>query len=226
MPANTDEKKMLPPVLERALGTYDWLEVGYLSGDKGYDGRWLYDYLWEEMNIKPIIPMKRPPMQKNGKRSLYDGIYDRLGRPTCDRQTAMEFVATDSVSGKHLYRCPASGCSLASRSSGAMRYCADLHWEDPQDNPKVIGVIARDSDEFKERYGRRQTVERAFGSLKRSRTLGKHYFLSYERVYAHASLCLTTYVATMVSRVLMGQVSAIRHMGLEMPSVSVQAAAA
>ena len=84
--------------------------------------------------------MRRPPKRKDGKQGLYDGIYDHLGRPTCDGETAMEYVLTDSKSGKHLYRCPEGGCKLKPRSSGVMRYCVQTenHWEDPLDNIKVM----------------------------------------------------------------------------------------
>lgn len=224
MPANADEKKMLPPVLERALAHYDWLEVGHLSADRGYDSRSVYLYLWEEQNVVPIIPMRRPPKRKGKKRSLYDGIYDYRGRPTCDGQVAMRYVATDPVSGKHLYVCPESGCKFKDRSSGAMRYCipTELHFEDPADNPKTIGVLARSSPEFKERYNRRQTVERTFSSAKESRLLGEHRYLDFMKIYAHVSLSLTSYVVTMLARVLMGQIERIRQMGVEMPTVPTQ----
>ena len=226
MPANVDEKKMLPPVLERALGTHDWLKIDHFVSDRGYDATWIHEYLYEEQGITPVILQRKPPKRKNSKRSLYDSIYDYLGRPTCDGETPMEYVLTDPKSGKHLYRCPDGGCKLKSRSSGAMRYCVptESHWEDPKDNIKVIGLIARDSDEFRERYSRRQVVERMFSSLKRSRILDKHMYLSFEKIYAHVAMSFISYVGTMVARVLSGQVSKIRHMRLQMPPASVQAA--
>ena len=163
MPANVDERAMLPPVLERALDTYDWLEIDYLLADRGYDATWIHEYLYEEKNITPVILMRKPPKRKDGTRSLYDGIYDHLGRPTCDGETAMEYVLTDPKSGKHLYRCPEGGCKLKPKSSGALRYCVptENHWEDPKDNIKVISPLARTSDEWRTRYRRRQSVEPA-----------------------------------------------------------------
>ena len=51
-------------------------------------------------------------------------------------------------------------------------------------------------------------------------------YLSFEKIYAHVAMSFISYAATMVARVVAGQVSEIRNMRLGMPSASVQAAAA
>ena len=94
-----------------------------------------------------------------------------------------------------------------------MRYC-DIpdYWQDPADNLRAVGVVARASPEWKDLYARRQIIERMFGSLKRSRLLNRHQYLVRRKVEMNVTMSVLTYLATMLARVLSGDVDRIRRM--------------
>ena len=226
LPANASDSTTLPAVVDKALERYEWLSPDHLMADRGYDSQANHKFLYEDRGIRPVIHMRKPPTRR-GQKSLYDGIYDHKGRPTCpDGETPMEYVQTDPKTGRHQFRCPPGGCALKPKSSGAMLYCnpAETHWEDPADNLRVLGVVARDSDEWKALYAKRQTIERVFGSLKRSRILDQHQYLTDKKIAAHIAFSTLTYAATMLARVDLEGVDTIRNMRLSARDMTAKAA--
>ena len=102
----------------------------------------------------------------------------------------------------------------------AKRYCdASDFWLDPQDNLRAVGVVARASPEWKQRYARRQSIERMFGSMKRSRLLNRHQFMKRRKLETHINLSVLTYLATMLTRALAGDLDRMRRMRLASGSV-------
>ena len=207
LPANESETLQLPALVAKAQQTYRWFRPEYLLADKGYDSQANHQYLLDE-NIIPIIDIRKSSAA-DGK---HDGVYSQEGIPMCDEETKMVYVLTDPETGKHLYRCPAEGCVLQSRSSGAVRYC-DItdHWEDPRDNPKVISVVARASKRWKELYKLRTVIERWFSSAKRSRILNGSLYLTGDKVATNCAMSVLTYVVTVVAKVEAGDLT---NMGL------------
>ena len=207
LPANESEMTRLPVLVAKAQQTYRWFRPQYLLGDKGYDSHANHQYLLSQ-NIIPIIDIR----ESNAKDKKHDGVSSREGIPTCDEETEMEYVLTDPKTGKHLYRCPAEGCVLKNRSSGAVRYC-DItdHWEDPKNNPRVISVVARASELWKELYNLRTVIERWFSSAKRSRLLNGSLYLTGDKVATNCAMSVLTYTATVLEKVEAGDLA---HMGL------------
>ncbi len=94
-----------------------------------------------------------------------------------------------------------------------MKYCDWLpHWEDPRDNLRVLGVVARAGPEWTALYNRRQIIERMFGSMKRSRLLNRHQYFRRDKLEVHVALSTLAYQATMLARVRAGDVDRIRRM--------------
>ena len=79
---------------------------------------------------------------------------------------------------------------------------------------RVIGVVPRRSAKWERMYGERTVIERMFSSMKRSRILNRHQFLSMRKVSAHAALSTLTYLATMLARVETGDVGKMRRMAV------------
>ena len=174
LPANHSESPLLRDLVGLTREKYEWFAPEYVVADRGFDALKNHEYL-NDLGIKPIIHIRR----SNAEDGLHDGIYSTRGVPTCDGKTKMEYVWTDPVTGRHLYRCGPEGCWLRTRSSGAVRYCDTTeHWEDPRDNLRVISIVARASKEWKEAYRKRTGGERYFSSVKRSRLLDSSLYLS------------------------------------------------
>ena len=209
LPANEGDTRQLRPLIDKARGIYPWLRPKHLLADRGYDSQANHRLLIER-GIAPIIHVRKPTAEDG----LHDGLYDKRGRPVCgDGRTPMEYLLTDPKTGLHKFRCPASGCWLKARSSGAARYCDTTElWLDPADNPRALGIVYRDSPEWRGLYKRRQVIERMFGSLKRSRLLDRHQYVRRDKIELHLGLSVLTYLATMLTRADAGDTERLRHM--------------
>ena len=209
LPANRHDSTQLKPLIDKARDIYHWLRPRHLLADRGYDSQANHKLLIKR-GIIPIIHLRRPSNAK-----LHDDLYDFLGRPVCaDGETPMEYLLTDPKTGLHKFRCPPGGCALKARSrGGAVRYCDTTElWLDPADNPRALGLVYRDSPEWRRLYKRRQMIERMFGSLKRSRLLDRHQYVRRDKVELHLGLSTLTYLATMLTRVDAGDAGRLRHM--------------
>ena len=212
LPANKNDSPQLPKLLKKAQGLYPWFRPAHCAADRGYDSQANHRALIKA-GSKPIIHIRK----SRAEDKLHDGMYETMGAPVCGRDTPMEYVRTDAATGHHLYRCPPRGCILKARSNGAVRYCdVREHWEDPMNNPRVISVVARASEEWKAMYRLRTVIERGFAVLKRCRLLDQHQYLTMRKVETHAGLSVLTYLATMLARVEAGDADRIRHMRLRL----------
>ena len=206
LPANRNDSPQLPRIVKEARQVYSWLKPQYLTADRGYDAQSNHEVLVQQ-GIKPIIHIRKPINSK-----LHGGIYSTMGAPTCMGKQTMQWLGTDPKTGHHLYGCPPAGCHRKTQAHMFMMNCGDQHWENPQDDLRVISVVARASPEWKELYRKRPVIERGFSSLKRSRLLDRHQYLTQRKIRTHVALSMLTYTATMMAHVLAGDVERIRHM--------------
>ena len=108
----------------------------------------------------------------------------------------------------HLYRCRAGGCALKNRKG--VLYCQDKNWEDPKVNPRLFGVIRRDSLERKNLYRLRQGIERIFKSMKQSRRLEAHCLRGFDKIAVHSALSVLIFQATVLTHCRLGNAMGMR----------------
>ena len=77
---------------------------------------------------------------------------------------------------------------------------------------RKLGRTARASQDFKNLYDQRQTIERFFGSAKHSRLLDQHQYRGMSKIRLHVALSMLTYTATMLDHVRCGRKRKLRHM--------------
>ena len=209
-PANEGDTMKLRTLVNMASSAHNWFQPEYLMADKGCDSQTNHRFLYER-GTSPIIHIRRPKSE-DGRHSDF---YDEKGAPVCGKDTAMLFVRTDPETGRHLYRCPPDGCSLRPRNMWSALHCPRSdQWENPEDDLRVIGAVPRRSAKWERLYGERTVIERMFNSVKRSRILNRHQFLSMKKVVAHAALSTLTYLATMLARVEAGEIGNMRRMAI------------
>ena len=212
-PGNRNDTTMFKPVLDKAMSDLPWLEPKYVIADRGYDSA-KNNQIAVELGMVPIIHIREP----SGKTTK---VYDNVsGAPTCIGQRPMEYVRTDPESGHHLFRCKRGGCELKVKGTKAIGHCQDWVWENPMNDLRVLGVVARASEEWKEHYAKRQSVERLFGSLKRSRNLEVHFSRNINRMTLHATLSLVAYQATALARAKEDELANLRQMRVGVSAAS------
>ena len=204
-PANENDTLFLANVVEKAQNTHIWLKPRFLVADRGYDSDRNFDFLLKR-KVVPVIHIRKP----GGKQVLHRDIYTAKGSPTCQGGKEMTYIRTDDGTGHHLFRCPEGGCPLQSKRG--VHYCADEVWEDPTDEPRIVGVLPRASPLWKKLYKTRWSIERLFRSLKHSRNLEQHCFRGMRKVLLHATLSMLTYSATALARLNVGDQRGMRRM--------------
>ena len=210
LPANASDTQQLPRLINQLMAEQPWAEPQWLLADKGYDSNRNWKFL-DDLMIDPIILMR--DTYKHG--DLYDG----KGRPICVGGVPMEYVETDLDQG-HLFRCPPEGCHLKNQIFFSL-YCQDTCYEDPDDADLLrrVGRVARASQEFKDLYSHRQTIERFFGSAKQSRLLAEHRYRSLIKISLHVALSILTYLCTMLNRVWACRLDMLRRMRIRLPKL-------
>ena len=199
--ASRSDNPTLPALVEKAESAHDWFAPQYLMADKGYDSQANHKALLDR-GIIPIIPVIRLPAG-----ATREGILDSEGVPVCIGNIPMEYVTTDPERG-HLYRCAKEGCPMVARRG--VRYCDDEQWVHWQDEPRLVSPIRRNSQDWKDLYSLRQSVERVFKSLKQSRALDAHCLRGLLKVGLHALLSVLAFQTTALRRLLTGQVKMLR----------------
>lgn len=201
-PGNANDTTYLTKVIDKAMDTFDWFQPYAVLADRGYDSKKNNDAMVDR-GIHPIIKMKKPGGKKADDNKLdldyklIDDIYDINGVPHCMGHKKMEFIQTDPDKG-HYYVCPAGGCDLQKLNSGAMLYCNFDSWEDPTENIRLFGTIRKDSDEWKQLYRMRYSVERGFKSMKQARRLEQHTIRGLRRTHAHILMAMLTAQVTVL----------------------------
>ncbi|MYC07704.1 MAG: transposase [Chloroflexi bacterium] len=209
LPANASDSPQLPKLVKKALAEHRWLDPEYAVCDKGYDSTKNYKFLDDRM-IAPIILIR--DTYKKGD------LYDSKGRPICIGNQPMQYVETYPERG-HLFRCNPEGCHLKNQLAFSL-YCRDTCYENSDESAEIlrkVGRIARASREFRDIYRYRQSIERYFGSNKRSRLLDQHRYRSMTKINLHVALATLTYVVTMLAHVLMGNIDGMRQMRIRLP---------
>ena len=214
-PANRNEGPLLRADLDAALKLHPWLNPRYLTADKGYHARYNFRHL-ADLGITPVIAIPKPQKDRKTGRRLYEGIYSEKGLPVCIGGREMDLVETGE-DGKHRFRCPGEGCRLKGRTDWS-RYCDFDYAERPEGTKlRIMGVIHRASEKWKEVFRKRTSIERYFGSAKHSRLLDKHQCLGRERMNLHGRMSMLSYLLTAWGRLRADDYARMRHMRIRLP---------
>ena len=222
LPANESDTKQLIPLMKEVLERYPRLSPKYLLADRGYDST--ENFVWlDSKGVIPVIAVRNLAKKAKGdKYATYEvevdgpyGVYIREfnedGHPLCVNNEPMEYVGSHPE-GMHLFRCAKDDCRLNKRSLFPM-YCEEETWLEPEGKLlRIVGRLPRFTKLWKELYRLRQTIERFFGSAKRSRLLNRQQYLTMGKVGMRAAMSLLSYSATMLARLMAGDHTHMLHM--------------
>ena len=214
-PANASDVAVMIQDLDDCLALYRTLSPRYFLGDKGYDS--LKNILHViSLGMIPVIAIRLPEKDPETGQRLYDGIYDKEGRPLCACGCPMEYVSTDPEQG-HLFRCSPDGCRLED-SDGVTTHCNEQRYVKPEGRLlRIVGLLPRCSDAWKIEYKKRPIVERHFSSGKHSRLMDQHRYFNIFQMSLHVALSMLTYLATALAHLQADDYAHMRHMRIKLP---------
>ena len=172
---------------------------------------------WHTVNrgLIPIIDVRRPVKDGRTGKRRYEGLYDEQGRPVCVGGQPMAYLGTDP-NGAHHFRCPPGGCALRDKINWS-RYCDSEHSEKPEGKLlRIMGVVPRFRELWKELYKWRTTIERLFSSAKRSRLMNQHRHLDMERINLHERMSVLTGALTALTHLQADDWRHMRHMRIRL----------
>ena len=208
MPANINDSPQLPGLFDKAYDTFDWFDPSIATGDRGYDAKSNFEYLYLKRGIDPVIHIRKT----NAKDGLYDGIYTKDAVPTCMGLEPMEYVG-ETGDGQYIFRCKSEGCHLKDSTLGGTRKCDTVITENPLDNLRVFGgKTRRNTPEWKKLYKKRWSVERVFKSQKESRRLEEHCVRGLKHITLHCLMSTLTFQATALAKAKAGDTAGMRWM--------------
>ena len=214
-PANASDVTVLIEDLNDCLALYRELSPRYFLGDKGYDS--LKNILHViDLGMIPVIAVRLPEKDKASGQRLYNGNYDKDGRPLCACGKPMEYVLTDAEEG-HLFRCPSHVCDAKDQASVA-ECCDGQRYVKPEGRLlRIVGLLPRCSEEWKTEYKKRTVIERHFSSAKHSRLLNQHRYLNIFQMSLHVLMSMLSYLATALAHLQADDYAHMRHMRIKLP---------
>ena len=182
-----DSPYMIPVVedAERRLGGFP----RRVLGDRGYDSERNSEWV-DEHGGSPIIHKRKP------KSGLHKGEYNTDGIPVCECGEAREYLFTNPANGVHHY-----GRAPDCRSDNGDSLCYMTFWVNPQENVRLFGGdVRRGSDEWKQGYKKRWSVERVFSRWKVEGRLNDHRFRQSNTIRLHAMFQMLALQAVILTR--------------------------
>lgn len=127
--------------------------------DAAHDALPIYEYLGSKQ-VTPLIDLNKRNMGNTTYKD--DFTLSPTGIPICKKGLEMKNNGYDHTRGRRKYRCPLMKKGVVTCdtpcSDSAYGRCVYTY---SKDNPRLFPPIARNSDEWKEAYKRRTTVERS-----------------------------------------------------------------
>ena len=193
-PGNANDSPHLIPLVEDAEKRLDGFPRRVL-GDRGYDSernsKWV-----DERGGSPIIHKRKP------KSGLHQGEYNTDGIPVCECGEPREFLFTNPANGVHHY-----GRAPDCRSDDEDSLCYMTFWVNPKENVRLFGGdVRRGSDEWKQGYKKRWSVDRVFSRWKVEGRLNNHRFRQKKTIRLHAMLQMLALQAVILTRMKAGEV--------------------
>ncbi|MCB5560221.1 transposase [Anaerosalibacter bizertensis] len=222
--ASTSEVKQAHKMIDDLYETHPELveSCETLEGDKGYDDTKLYEKLWDDYDIKPVIDIRNMWKDEDKTRQLqdYENVtYNYKGNVYC---TCMETgkVREMCVGGFEKNRkrcgtlrklCPAKQYGLECKYIDKCKVKQGIRIDIKQDR-RIFTPIDRASYKWKRIYDKRTAVERVNSRLDVSFGFEKHYIRGIKKMKVRCGIALCVMLAMAVGRVKEKQVKEMRSL--------------
>ncbi|NLP14762.1 MAG: transposase [Clostridium sp.] len=193
-----------------------------LEADRGYDDTKLYESLWDDYAIKPVIDIRNMWKDKENTRQLQDYenvIYNYKGNVYCvcmetgkEREMCVGGFERDrKVSGTLKKLCPAKQYGIECKGFDMCKVRQGIRIDIELDR-RVFTPIDRASYKWKRTYDKRTSVERVNSRLDESYGFEKHYIRGIKKMKLRCGIALCVMLAMAVGRIKENQEDKIRSL--------------
>lgn len=200
--AKIQDIRMMLPLLRETEENLPWFHPDVVIADKGYDSGDNYQGIVQEFDASPIIPLaaksKGEPPEITGSPAA----------PYCSAGLSLVYRSWDRNKGIQ-YECPERAgkafCPLA------LKCGLKTVWVRPVHDYRRFGYrIKRGTEQWKELYRERVSIERVNSRLKETRRLEDHCFRGFDRINIHTTLSVLVMQAVALAKAKAGQMDKIR----------------
>lgn len=222
--ASTSEVKQAHEMIEKLNERHPELIEGCetLVADRGYDDTKLYEKLWDEYKIKPVIDIRNMWKDGEGTRQLGDYenvVYDYRGRVYCicmETGTKREMCAGgfEKDRGKHgtlRKLCPARQYGINCKYMERCKVKGGIRIDISEDR-RIFTPIDRGSYKWERIYRKRSSVERVNSRLDESFGFEKHYIRGIKKMKIRCGIALCVMLAMAVGRIKEKQAEKMRSL--------------
>jgi len=199
-------RKMLSELAQRHPGIVEQCEI--FTGDKAYDDGKLIRELWDEHEIKAVIPIR--DLHKDGEETwLVEGtqnvVYDYAGHVMCccpktGTLSPMAFGGFEKDRETLKYRCPARHYKMECPGRAQCPIQGAVRIKLSQDR-RVFTPLARSSYAWEEEYRKRSAVERVNSRLDVSFGFERHFIRGIKKMKLRCGLALIVMLAMALGRI-------------------------
>jgi len=218
--ASVAEQPQAQRLLDQIARHHPWLleRCGELVADKGYDDGKLITRLWDEHEIKAVIPIR--DLWKDGEETrkvgkFADVVYDYQGEVFCHETAGtrhrMAFAGFEADRETLKYSCPAQRYGFACSRLGRCQIGKSARIPLAEDR-RVFTPLARSSKAWKRVYKKRTAVERFNSRLDVSFGFEEHFIRGLTKMRLRMGLSLIVMLGLAVGRLKQRQAEKLRSL--------------
>lgn len=222
--ASTSEVKQAHKMIDELKEVHPELVDGCetLEADRGYDDTKLFEKLWDDLEIKPVIDIRNMWKDSDKTRQLLDYenvIYDYKGTVYCvcmetgkEREMCVGGFEKDRKSHGTLKKlCPAKHYGIECKYIDKCQVKQGIRIDIDIDR-RIFTPIDRASYKWKRTYNKRTSVERVNSRLDESFGFEKHYIRGIKKMRVRCGIALCVMLAMAVGRIKEGQAEKMRSL--------------
>lgn len=193
-----------------------------LEADRGYDDTKLYEKLWDDYKIKPVIDIRNKWKDKDKTRQLQDYenvIYNYKGNVYCvcmetgiEREMCVGGFEKDRKRVGTLRKlCPAKQYGIECKYMDKCKVKQGIRIDIEEDR-RIFTPIDRASYKWERTYDKRPSVERVNSRLDESYGFEKHYIRGLRKMNIRCGIALCVMLAMAVGRIKENQADKMRSL--------------
>lgn len=222
--ASTSEVKQAHKMIDELKEVHPEIVDGCetLEADRGYDDTKLFEKLWDDLEIKPVIDIRNMWKGSDNTRQLLDYeniIYDYKGTVYCvcmetgkEREMCVGGFEKDRKTHGTLKKlCPAKHYGIECKYMDKCQVKQGIRIDIDIDR-RIFTPIDRASYKWERTYNKRTAVERVNGRLDESFGFEKHYIRGIKKMRVRCGIALCVMLAMAVGRIKEGQAEKMRSL--------------